>query len=281
MYIGGDSEGSIPLSGYLYLLRNFPNTTELNHYAASRVNAVLRDYLDTSFDAMEVYNTYLNNSIEARESKLFPSFTRIELAKYRTLLKRLEEMLANEIEYSEKQWQREIVSIVRLLYPKYIRVFENVPIRDTINSTSRRLDLMLIDARGHVDILEIKKPFDRCILSRSEYRGNYVPAKELSGAVMQIEKYIYYLSKWGTPGERALTKRYRGHLPAEVSIKIVNPKGIIIMGRENEMSERQRGDFEVVKRKYINIVDIISYDDLLLRLRVLIDSLLGNENHPS
>ena len=38
------------------------------------------------------------------------------------------------------------------------------------------------------------------------------------------------------------------------------------MGRENELSEVHRKDFEVTKRKYKNVIDIITYDDLLGRL---------------
>jgi hypothetical protein len=32
-----------------------------------------------------------------------------------------------------------------------------------------------------------------------QYRNNHIPLRELSGAVMQIEKYIYYLNRWGKP----------------------------------------------------------------------------------
>ena len=38
------------------------------------------------------------------------------------------------------------------------------------------------------------------------------------------------------------------------------------MGRKKGMSKKQQQDFEVIKRKYKNIIDIITYDDLLERL---------------
>jgi hypothetical protein len=87
---------------------------------------------------------------------------------------------------------------------------------------------------------------------------------------MQVEKYLYYLNRWGTDGEVTLTERYREVLPQGFSIKITNPSGIIIMGRDNNLTEAQRRDFEVVKRKYKNIADIITYDDLLRRLEFVI-----------
>jgi hypothetical protein len=48
---------------------------------------------------------------------------------------------------------------------------------------------------------------------------------------------------------------------------------MIIMGREINLSPSQKRDFEVIKRKYKNIVDIITYDDLLGRLSVTIEQL--------
>ena len=45
------------------------------------------------------------------------------------------------------------------------------------------------------------------------------------------------------------------------------------MGRENNLSKDQKNDFEVVKRKYKNVIDILSYDDLLQRLKFSIQQI--------
>jgi len=90
---------------------------------------------------------------------------------------------------------------------------------------------------------------------------------------MQIEKYIYYLNRWSYEGEKSLTEKYQNELPQGFDIKITNPSGIIIMGRENNLSIEQKRDFEVVKRKYKNVVDIITYDNLLERLRLTIEQI--------
>ena len=44
------------------------------------------------------------------------------------------------------------------------------------------------------------------------------------------------------------------------------------MGRTKGLSKEQKLDFEVLRRQYRNILDIITYDDLLERLRVIKDS---------
>jgi hypothetical protein len=132
---------------------------------------------------------------------------------------------------------------------------------------------LLVDSTGNVDVVEIKRPFDNCIVTKNTYRDNYIPLRELSGTVMQIEKYIFYLNKWGKRGEDFLTNKYKEKLSDDFKIKITNPSGIIVMGRENGLSNIQLEDFEVIKRKYKNIIDIITYDDLLKRLEFTIDQL--------
>ena len=49
------------------------------------------------------------------------------------------------------------------------------------------------------------------------------------------------------------------------------------MGRGSNLTEAQQRDFEVVKRKYKNIADIITYDDLLRRLDFVIKQFAAND----
>ena len=77
-----------------------------------------------------------------------------------------------------------------------------------------------------------------------------------------------------------LTKKYKDHLPEGFTIKITNPGGIIIMGRDENLTEAQRQDFEVVKRKYKSVIHIITYDALLRRLNFTIEQLRANARYP-
>lgn len=270
IHVGGNNKNAIPESVYRDLLRKFPNTYELNRYASARISSVLSSYLDTREDYDEQYQKYLNNKTSRVGANLKLKFSETELLKYSSLLEKLKSMLSDEASYSEAQWQEELLQIVLLLYPKYIYVFKEAPVRDTYNNTNRSIDYLLIDSSGNTDIIEIKKPFDRCIVTERTYRENHIPLRELSGTVMQIEKYIFYLNKWGKKGEEKLTKHYKDDIADGFQIRITNPSGIIIMGRKKGMSIAQQQDFEVIKRKYKNVIDVITYDDLLQRLEFTI-----------
>jgi hypothetical protein len=210
--------------------------------------------------------------VHAKSSPLPKLFKNQEIYKYQSIVVRLEVMLRDENEYSEANWQEELLAILQMLYPKYIAIIREAIIR-LPGGQRRKLDYILVDANGHVDIIEIKKPFGIKIMSDDLYRNNYVPLRELSGTIMQLEKYLYFLNRHATAAELSLSSDYRDQLPVDFYIKVTNPTGIIIMGRDNTLTLEQKMDFEVVRRKYKNIVDIITYDDLLRRLKITIEQL--------
>lgn len=284
IYVGGDDENAIPESVFWDLLKKFPNTYELNRYASARISSVLSSYLDIKEDYEEQYQKYLNDKVSKKGENLKLKFSEVELLKYSSLLEKLKSMLDDEVSYSEAQWQEELLQIILLLYPKYIYVFKEAPVRDTYNNSNRSIDYLLIDSSGNTDIIEIKKPFDKCIVTERAYRDNHIPLRELSGTVMQIEKYIFYLNKWGRKGEEKLTKHYKNDMTDDFQIRITNPSGIIIMGRNKGMTAAQKQDFEVIKRKYKNVIDIITYDDLMQRLEFTIAQWTETHNkamHPT
>jgi hypothetical protein len=252
------------------LIENFPTRHELKRYVLARVGSVIREYSETQVDAERLYRKYVAKRLRRTPRDIVARFRAQEQQKYGYLLDRLQAMLASEESYPEAVWQAEILQIILLLNPKYIKAIENVPIRDLDLHTTRMADILLVEASGNVDLIEIKQPFDQCIITRGQYRNNHIPLRELSGSVMQIEKYIYYLNRWGKSGEDILTEKYRDKFPEGFKIRITNPSGIIIMGRDNNLSPGQLQDFEVVKRKYTNIIDIITYDDLLRRLEFIL-----------
>ena len=278
--IGRTEPDSLPEAVFNGLVDRFPNTHELKRYVLARVSAAVRDFFDTEVDGEKAYRRYVNRRLDSQARDILGMFRAEEIQKYEFLHEKLADMLANEKTYSEAKWQGEILQIILLLYPKYIRAFEKAPVRDTYSNTTRELDILLVAASGNVDIAEIKQPFGKCIVTNSQYRDNYIPLRELSGTVMQIEKYIFYFNKWGRAGEEFLTKKYKAELPDGFTIKITNPGEIIIMGRDENLTEAQRQDFEVVKRKYKSVIDIITYDDLLRRLNFTIEQLRAHVRYP-
>lgn len=125
-------------------------------------------------------------------------------------------------------------------------------------ASDRYIDLMLVDSNGSIDIIEVKKPFQSSLLSQYKYRNNHTPRKELSGTIMQAEKYLFHLNKWGCVGEKEIYKKNKNKLPDGIELKISNPKALVLLGRDNDFTGEQVFDFEIIRRKYANMLDMMT-----------------------
>jgi hypothetical protein len=291
--VGGDRLGAIPVDEFARLLYEFPTSTELTHYARTRITRVLREYLETMSDSEERLANYMARRGGAQTAERVGALSRIpaanelELEKFTYVRDRLVEMLKDAESFSEADWQTAVADLFLLVFPQYVAVLHNVQVKERYSneskSTDRYIDLVLVAANGCIDIIEIKKPFERGLVSKGRYRDNHVPVRELSGSIMQSEKYLFYLSKSGRDGEKAITKKHAGDLPTGLGVKIANPKAIILAGRDSNLSEKEKFDFEFARRQYSNLVDILSYDDLLRRLENIIATLakrVGSDGDP-
>lgn len=281
--VGGPLLGAIPEEEFVRLLHDFPTSTEIKHYARTRITRVLREYLESMSDAEERLASYMERRARSGPAARgeahgrIPVASELELEKFTYVRDRLAEMLKEAESYSEADWQASVADLFLLVFPQYVAVLHNVQVKERYSnaptSTDRYIDLMLVAANGCVDIIEIKKPFERGLVSKRQYRDNHVPVRELSGSIMQAEKYLFYLSKSGRDGEKAITKRHAADLPIGLEIAIANPKAIILAGRDSNLSAQERFDLEFTRRQYSNVVDIISYDDLLRRLENVVATL--------
>jgi hypothetical protein len=276
---------AIPIPVFEEMVTKFPNSLELDHYARARVAAIVGDYLDPTRDFRADYERYLTRR-KAREDRTLPLPQRLvetEIEKYALIRDTIREWLALGDARSEAAWQRMIVTFLPLIFPKYVAVLTNVAIEDHYSVPGkvkhRFLDLALVDANGHLDVIEIKRPFDDALLRKARYRDNHVPTADLSGTIMQAEKYLFHLAKWGAAGEEKLTAKYADQLPPGLAIRITSPKAILILGRDQKpaggtaLDGDALFDLEIIKRKYANMMDILTYDDLVRRLERIIASL--------
>lgn len=271
-YIGGDWEihNGISKETFDELLAKFPKTAELDKYAHKRIASIIKDY----FPECDKYEAIYEKFVESKNSRYISSVpavskynVQIELEQFTVAYQELMDMLNRYEAIDEKQWQEKIQNILQLLYPKYICCAREIKFYG--GKKDKQPDFLLVDANGFVDILEIKKADVRML---TQYRNNYVVTREISGAIQQIEKYVFCLNS-SDKAKECVSKKLTKFLPERVEVKIVNPQGILLAGRSNEFTNEQKKDFELIKRQYKHVADIMTYDDLVQRLENIIVSL--------
>lgn len=272
-YVGGNWEmyQGVPLDTYVDLINRFPKTAELDKYARYRISNILKEYYPECDRYEQLYDKYmakLRNKYVANVGEAVTDFNqKIDLERFRIAHMELSDML-NDPAVDEVEWQRKICRILRLLYPQYIYCAREVQFQG-VGKEEKRPDFLLVDVNGFVDILEIKKAAVRVL---SQYRNNFVPSREFTGAIQQIEKYSLCLNTSGEAKERVVSILSKV-VPEGFNVQVLNPQGILLLGRSNEFTAQQRSDFELIKRQYKHIADIMTYDDLLCRLKNIIAAL--------
>lgn len=191
IFVGGNTEGSIPVEAFEKLLEKFPNTGEMNRYARARVEMVIGDYFDEMQSARENYEAYLDKQKSTLSDKPLPqtALLQAEIDKYVYLRDTIEGWLKSEKHRTEHDWQKMILKIILLIFPKYIAVLENVQIADYYSKPGKKadryIDLCLVDAMGNIDVIEIKKPFSNAVLAKTVSDGCRARAFQLDGLKFQ------------------------------------------------------------------------------------------------
>lgn len=275
--VNDDNTNKIPLSAYKNLLNNFPNNTEIIKYSHMRIATALSEY----FDNLDVYKTKYENYLNKKNNSLTDNkFSRnISLLKLNMLNSSQEEltkMLKTYKSFDEKAWQNKIKNILCVLFPKYLYAIREVNF-GKIHGYDKHPDFTLIDSNGYIDIMEIKKPDDTQIIRNCKNRNNYVPQKIFTDVVVQTTKYINALNQNHDKSKINIIKKLKEDNPDTTlstnDIFINNPKGLILLGRSDKLTKEQKDDFELIRRQYKDIVEIMTYDDLLNRINNLVEKL--------
>lgn len=278
VFIGGD-KATIPKQEFYRLIDSFPNTYELNKYAHMRISSIIKDYVTEKRNYINDYEKYMNKKITKKisiedqraEEEIFNN----EYQKFLYIKEKLKNMLKDEELFSERVWQNEIAKILSLVFSKYCFFIDEV----TINTDegSKRPDFIFIDTQGNIDVVEIKKSHRIPIMSKGKYRDNYTPSKELTGTIMQMEKYLYHLNRTVAISEKKINQKLFDVKKVDMNVSIRNPQGIIILGRLNNLNDEELRDYEILKRQFKHIADIITYDDLINRLDRLLNNFSKNK----
>lgn len=271
-YVGGDWEKHRGIShkAYLELIDKFPKTAELNKYANYRISNILREYYPECDRYEKIYKKYMENpkllSLNVDNTTNYNQ--KIEYEQFKEAYQELK-ILLQDVGIKESVWQAKIHNILRLLYPQYIYAAREVAFQG-VDKHDKRPDFLLVNVNGFVDVLEIKKPDVQLL---REYRNNFVPSSEFAGSIQQIEKYIYCLNTSEKAKSQSRNALHKKGVPENFEIKFLNPQGLLLLGRSKGLTKQQQEDFELIKRQYKHLVDIMTYDDLLNRIRNIIHGL--------
>lgn len=165
---------------------------------------------------------------------------------------RVYEALINNPTTTETDIHQFIIDNPWLLGADYVRARHEQPL------SRGRLDLVLERYDGHHDIVELKSPNHRVILSASEGDTASSPTQfrlspELSNAIAQVSRYLHVL------------ERDNQFLPDEYGIQNArHPKAFILIGKTQDFSHPELETLQQMNRS-LHGIEILTFDALVLK----------------
>lgn len=147
---------------------------------------------------------------------------------------------------------------------------------DLIDGSGKRIDALL-KTKGNIAKLlfcEIKMHSPDLLVEPYDRPGVYVPAKELRGAVAQIQKTIQKVNL--KINQNLIRPSDREGNPTGEEILFVKPRGVVIIGMLNDfktdmgINSERLSSFEIY-RQQVSGIDIITYDELYERVRFIVE----------
>lgn len=164
---------------------------------------------------------------------------------------------AIENNHAESWWQTYVHKNILLIQQGYIQPIDKMNI--TIGNT-KFPDFSLVTHDSYLDILEIKKPTTP-LIKLDDSRGNFFWETELSKAISQIENYIMNVAKHADAVRSYLLDEYK------IKLQVLRPRGIILAGDARRFTrQKEKDDFRLLSQSLKNIT-VVTYDELLIRLR--------------
>lgn len=212
---------------------------------------------------------FIDKLIELDEVEIGNLITGVQLKSIEALGIMISNNLGNN---NEEFWQREVFSkyswILSQLVSKPLMMHEDKAYlggKTIGDSSGKVIDYVYKNKlTDSIVLIEIKTPMSKLIM-KSEYRADvYAVHKELSGAISQCLVYKDVLQK----------EYYSLVRNSKNTFEVFNPKILLIIGKLEELSSKQMRSFELYRRE-LKDIEIITFDEILERLRGLCRSLKG------
>lgn len=211
--------------------------------------------LDKLFDFFELLlrTRYTN---QARRQQLFSAAKlKVDHVALTEVIEQFEDLL--EKNPPESTWGSFLRKNLFLVDSKYV---SEIPELNVVLASERRVDFGLVDTDGYLDIFEIKKPTTR-LLAKNKDRGNYYWHSDTVKALTQAEKYLFNATRKASTLEEDI-RRERG-----MDVRVVRPRAMLVSGHSSQLENEAMGhDFRVLRQSLRN-VEVILYDELLVRIK--------------
>ncbi|MFV9482257.1 Shedu immune nuclease family protein [Christiangramia sp. ASW11-125] len=168
----------------------------------------------------------------------------------------------------ESEWQK--------FFDEYITLFDSryahkINYKNIATGITKYPDLVLVDIYGYVDFYELKKSNTPLIKYDKSHKTWYW-SKDVAMVISQASDYLQKAKENSISYTKAIKEETATEKEAGIDANIINPRVIIVAGSTKELNTAKKKHHFKNLRESLKDIEFILYDELLDRLKNLLDS---------
>lgn len=169
----------------------------------------------------------------------------------------------------ESEWQRFFDEFITLFDSRYVR---KIDYKNIATGITKYPDLVLVDIYGYVDFYELKKSGTQLIQYDNSHK-TWFWSKDVSMVISQVSDYLQKAKENALSYAKAIKDETETETEQGLNVNIINPRAIIVIGHTNQLdTDKKKNQFKNL-RESLKDIEFVLYDELLERLKNLLDTI--------
>ena len=186
------------------------------------------------------------------------------------IINKYESLLSNNP--AESEWQ--------IFFNEYITLFDTryahkLDFKNIATGVTKYPDLVLVDIYGYIDFYELKKSGMPLIQYDTSHKTWYW-TKDVAMVISQVSDYLQKAKENGVSYSSTIKKLTATETQDGLEVNIINPRAIIVAGNSKMLISDLKKDHFKNLRESLKDIEFVLYDELLDRLKNLLDSIKLN-----
>lgn len=176
---------------------------------------------------------------------------------------------------AESEWQKFFDEYITLFDSRYVH---KINYKNIATGITKYPDLVLVDIYGYIDFYELKKSGTDLIQYDSSHKTWYW-SKDVSMVISQVSDYLQKSKENALSYAKAIKNETETETEQGLEVNIINPRAIIVIGNTKQLdTEKKRNHFKNL-RESLKDIEFVLYDELLERLKNLLDTIKIDGNN--
>jgi hypothetical protein len=190
-----------------------------------------------------------------------------QLITLQEIIKKFEKLLVENP--AESSWQKFFDEYITLFDTRYVH---KIDYKNIATGITKYPDLVLVDIYGYIDFYELKKSGTE-IIKYDESHKTWYWSKDVSMVISQVTDYLQRAKENSLSYARSIKTETETETEEGLTVNIINPRAIIVIGTTNQLdTEKKRNQFKTL-REGLKDIEFVLYDELLDRLKNLLDKI--------